>query len=224
MTSQAVGPGGRLAGRYRLDDLLEETAGVRAWKAVDEVLQRPVLVQTIPGDDPRSTALARSARAASVVTDTRFLRVLDVAEEGSTTYVVREWVPGHNLASVLASGPLPPDQAAALTREVADALSVAHRQGLAHLCLDPAAVVFAHDGAIKVAGLATEAVVRGRAVEDPAREEALGLGRLLYAALTGRWPGPVATTLPAAPVVDGRGASPRPVRPGLAAFWPNPCP
>jgi hypothetical protein len=215
VTSQAVGPGGRLAGRYRLDDLLEETAGVRAWKAVDEVLQRPVLVQTIPGDDPRSTALARSARAASVVTDTRFLHVLDVAEEGPTTYVVREWVPGHNLASVLASGPLPPDQAAALTREVADALSVAHRQGLAHLCLDPAAVVVAHDGAVKVAGLATEAVVRGRTVENPAREDALGLGRLLYATLTGRWPGPVATTLPAAPVVDGRVASPRQVRPGI---------
>jgi putative peptidoglycan lipid II flippase len=215
VTSQAVGPGWRLAGRYRLEDLLEEAARISTWKAVDEVLQRPVLVQTVPGDDPRSAELARAARAASVVTDTRFLRVLDVAEEGPTTYVVREWVPGHNLAAVLAAGPLPPDQAATLTREVADALSVAHRQGLAHLCLDPASVVVAPDGAVKVVGLATEAVVRERTVEDPAREDALGLGRLLYSALTGRWPGPSATTLPAAPVVDGRVASPRQVRPGI---------
>ena len=215
MTSQAVGPGWRLAGRYRLEDLLEETTGVRTWRAVDEVLQRPVLVQTVAGDDPRSAELARSARAASVVTDTRFLRVLDVEEEGATTYVVREWVPGRNLATVLSAGPLPPDQAATLTREVADALSVAHRDGLAHTCLDPASVIIAPDGAVKVNGLATEAVIRGRSVDDPAREDALGLGRLLYAALTGRWPGPSAAALPAAPVVDGRIASPRQVRPGI---------
>ncbi|HSK27707.1 MAG TPA: protein kinase family protein [Jiangellales bacterium] len=260
MTSQAVGPGWRLAGRYRLDDLLGESSGVRAWKAVDEVLRRPVFVQTLSDDDPRSAALARSARAASVVTDTRFLRVLDVAQEGGTTYVVREWVPGHDLGTLLASGPLPPDRAATLVREVADALAAAHRQGLSHRCLQPDSVLVTPEGAVKVAGLGTAAVLAGVGDEpgagstgagstgpgstgagstgtaatgtaatgtaatgtaatagDPGRADAVGLGRLLYAALTGRWPagpgGPVG--LPPAPVVDGRVASPRQGRPGI---------
>lgn len=215
MTAQAVRPGRLLAGRYRVEDLLDEVDGVRSWRGVDEVLRRAVFVHTLPTDDPRATALNQAARAASQVGDTRFLQVLDVDAEEDAVYVVREWITGQNLKLLLAAGPLPPDQAAALGGEVAEALANAHEQGLTHLRLEPSSVVVTDDGTVKVAGLATEAALHGAADGDPGEVDAAGIGRIVYAALTGRWPDGDGYGLPAAPRIDGRIASPRQVRPGV---------
>ncbi|MFW6092271.1 MAG: protein kinase family protein, partial [Actinomycetota bacterium] len=215
MTAQAVRPGRLLAGRYRVEDLLDEVDGVRSWRGVDEVLRRAVFVHTLATDDPRATALTQAAQAASQVGDTRFLQVLDVDSEEDTVYVIREWITGQNLKLVLAAGPLPPDQAAALGGEVAEALASAHQQGLTHLRLEPSSVLISDDGTVKVAGLATEAALHGAVDGDPGEVDAAGIGRILYAALTGRWPDGDGHGLPAAPRIDGRIASPRQVRPGV---------
>lgn len=215
MTTQAVRPGQLLAGRYRVEDLLDEMGDVRSWRAVDEVLSRAVFVHTVPTDDPRADALAGAARAASQVGDPRFLQVLDVDAEDDTVYVVREWITGQNLKALLAEGPLNAEQAATLGRELALALASAHAQGLTHQRLEPSSVVVAPNGSVKVAGLATEAALHGAADADPGEVDAAGIGRILYAALTGRWPDDEGHGLPIAPRIDGRFASPRQVRPGV---------
>lgn len=215
MTAQAVRPGRLLAERYRVEDLLDEVDSVRSWRGVDEVLRRDVFVHTLPTDDPRAEPFAAAARAASQVGDARFLQVLDVDAESDAVYVIREWITGQNLKLLLADGPLTPDQAAALGREVAEALANAHRQGLTHLRLEPSSVVIAPNGSVKVAGLAIEAALHGREDGDAGELDAAGVGRILYAALTGRWPDGGDKGLPAAPRIEGRVASPRQVRPGV---------
>lgn len=215
MTVQAVQPGQLLAGRYRVEDLLDETTGVRSWRAIDEVLSRAVFVHTMPTNDDRAESVTNAARAASQVGDPRFLQVLDVDVEADTVYVVREWITGQNLKMLLADGPLTADQATALGREVAEALASAHRQGLTHRRLEPSSVVIAPNGSVKVAGLATEAALHGSPDGDPAELDAAGVGRVLYAALTARWPDDDGQGLPVAPRIDGRFASPRQVRPGV---------
>jgi putative peptidoglycan lipid II flippase len=215
VSEPAVGPGRLLAGRYRVEDLLDEEAGVRSWRAIDAVLSRPVFVQTLPAGDPRAAHVTDAARAAAQVRDSRFLQVLDVDVEDDTAYVVREWMSGRDLTVLLAGGPLSPDQAGALAREVAEALAAAHHDGLTHLLLRPGSVLITPDGGVKVAGLATEAAVHGVAATDPGVADAAGVGRVLYAALTGRWPDGGGQGLPEAPVIDGRVASPRQVRHGV---------
>lgn len=215
MTQPAVGPGRVLAGRYRVEDLLDAAAGMRSWRAVDAVLSRPVLVVTLPADDARADAVTSAARAAAMVRDSRFLQVLDVDVDESVAYVVREWISGRDLTVLLADGPLAPSQAAALAREVAEALTTAHHDGLTHLLLRPASVLITADGGVKVAGLATDAAIHGAGPGDPAEIDAAGIGRILYAALTGRWPESGEHGLPEAPRIDGRVASPRQVRPGV---------
>ena len=215
MSEPAVGPGRVLAGRYRVEDLLDEDAGVRSWRAVDEVLSRPVLVQTLPAGDPRAEQITDAARAAAQVRDSRFLQVLDVDVEDDIAYVVREWMSGRDLTVLLAAGPLSPEQAGALAREVAAALATAHGDGLTHLLLRPGSVLITPDGGVKVAGLATEAAVHGASAGDPGEIDAAGVGSVLYAALTGRWPNRGGHGLPEAPTIDGRVASPRQVRPGV---------
>jgi hypothetical protein len=66
-----------------------------------------------------------------------------------------------------------------------------------------------------VAGLGTEAALHGAPDADPGQVDASGIGRILYAALTGRWPDADGHGLPVAPRIDGRFASPRQVRPGV---------
>ena len=89
--SEQAGPSRMLAGRYRVEDLLDHVQGVRSWRAVDEVLSRAVYVQTLSADDPRAAQITAAARAAAQVRDSRFLQVLDVDVEGAVAYVVREW-------------------------------------------------------------------------------------------------------------------------------------
>ena len=87
--SEQAGPSRVLAGRYRVEDLLDDVSGVRSWRAVDEVLSRAVYIQTLPADDSRAARIIEAARAAAQVRDPRFLQVLDVDVERGLAYVVR---------------------------------------------------------------------------------------------------------------------------------------
>jgi hypothetical protein len=210
-----VEPGRLLAGRYRVEDLLAERAGARLWRAVDEVLRRSVAVDVLPTDSPRASALVEAARRAAVVTDGRFLRVLDAAEENGDVYVVREWAPGEPLDRVLADGPLTHRRAAWIAHEVAEAVGVAHSSGIYHLRLVPENVIVTDTGGVKIIGLATDAALHGVRHADAEEEDVRGIGRLLYAALVACWPGGPACSLPAAPTEHGRVLRPGRVRAGV---------
>src|SRR5215475_10055989 len=55
----------RLEGRYRLEDRLAASGGWSAWKAIDEILARPVSVITFASGFPRLQEVVTAARAAS---------------------------------------------------------------------------------------------------------------------------------------------------------------
>lgn len=220
VASQAAEPGTLLAGRYRLDELLATNAGALTWRGTDEVLSRPVALHLLPAGDPRTDALADAARAAAGLADPHFLRMLDVSVDpadgnGLYAFVVREWVSGRNLAEALTDGPFDADDAVYVARELASAMASAHRAGLAHLRLEPDTVVLADNGQVKVVDLAVDQVLRGTSADDTTRVDTQGVGRVLYACLTARWPdGPVGG-LSAAPTQDGRLCSPRQVLAGV---------
>ena len=215
MSNQTVSPGALLAGRYRIAELLAEIDGARVWRAVDEVLSRAVVVDVLPVGDPRTNLLFDAARRAAAANDPRFLRVLDCDMHDGVTYCVREWAGGRSLERMLSSGPLTGQQAGWLAREVSEALENLHRTGYAHGAISPATVVVTDAGAIKVIGVSTEAALRSSGAGSP-EEDVHSLGELLYASLTGRWPGPApAWGLQPAPVEHGRLLSPRQVRAGV---------
>ncbi len=233
MSSDEIGPSTLLTGRYRLEELLAETSSandpaagpVRTWRAVDEVLSRPVVAHVVDRDHPRAQDMVTAARAAAAVNDPRLIRVFDAHTEG-VAYVIREWFDADSLAStVLGSGPLDPDRAGQLARNAAEALAFAHGAGMAHRWLDPHCVLLGDDDAVKILGLGIDLALRGLPDDaarpelwaDPgARDDARGLGLVLHAALTGRWAGTTPSTLSAAPrTAAGRILSPRQCRPGV---------
>jgi serine/threonine protein kinase len=207
--------GMRLGGRYRL----EGPGGpcpASSWRAVDEVLARPVTVRFLPPGLPLAAAALAPVRAAARLADPRLARIFDADDRGGLPYLVCERAPGRRLDDLLAAGLPAPGLAAAIIAEAADALAVAHAAGVPHLCLTPRSLLWDGSG-VKITGLGIDAALRGSAAADPAAADARALGQVLYALLTGYWPGNVRTALPPAPRMRQALCSPRQVRAGLPA-------
>jgi hypothetical protein len=217
MSTYTSEPGTRLAGRYRLVDQVSSGTGWTYWKATDETLARSVTVLTFATGFPRVTETVTAARAASRLGDPRFAQVFDVEDGEELAYVVLEWVAVESLLDMLLSeGPLDPPRAAAMMVEAARAIAAAHEIGLAHLRLDPACVHWTVGGGVKIAGLGIDAALAGPALtasedgaDDPELTDTQDLARLLYAALTGYWPGQPGSA------ESAPGPSPQATRPAL---------
>ena len=193
----------RLAGRFLLEQQLRVTSGADIWLALDEKLNRSVAVYLMSSGAASTSEVLSAARFAAGVPDTRFVQVLDAVDDGTSAYVVTEWLTDAvDLASRLAGGPMPVWEAVVLAREVAEAMASAHASGLTHLRLDPYNVLRTESGQVKIHGLRLEAALSGlvpASVEDARTADVRGIGGLLYASLTAHWPWGEAYGLAAAP-------------------------
>jgi serine/threonine protein kinase len=216
MSTYTSEPGTRLAGRYRLVDQVAAGSGWTMWKAQDETLARPVSVLTFAPGFPRIAQVVTAARAASRLTDPRLAQVFDVEDGGDQAYVVLEWVGGETLTDLLCDGPLEPARACALIADAARALAGAHAAGQVHLRLTPDTLRWTRSSGVKITGLGIDAALAGdglvgAAAGEPTRTDTIDLAALLYASLTGYWPGESQTALPPAPESDGAICTPRQV-------------
>jgi hypothetical protein len=216
-------PGLVLDGRYRLDQVRADhqvTPRTRSvlWRATDDALGRYVAIQLVhDGDRRRRRRLVRAATRASTVTDARFVRLYDVGEvelaTGPAVWIASEWVDAPTLTALLRDEPLAAPVATEVVRQCAEALAAAGETDVWHGRLHPDQVHVPSTGTVRISGLATAAALH----EAPgdAGTDVRGLGGLLFAALTGRWPLPDWTGLP---VVRGSVAAqghPRMVRAGV---------
>jgi len=209
MSTYTSEPGTRIAGRYRLVDQVTTGNGWTRWKAMDETLARPVSVLTFAPGFPRVSQVVTAARAASRLTDPRMAQVFDVEDAGGQAYIVLEWVGGETLTEMLAEGPLDPGRACSLVSDATRALMGAHALGQAHLQLTPDSLCWTRSSGIKITGLGIDGALAGDgltgpAAYDPAVADTMALAGLLYAALTGYWPGEQPSRLPAAPGLGRR--------------------
>ena len=216
--------GDLLSTRFRIEELIGVRDGIETWRSHDLVLSRDVVAHVIPGDSPYTADLLQAARKGAIATDSRFLRVLDAVSldndpRGIGGYIVCEYAHGSSLTNLLKHGPLSALEAAWVVRELADALTSLHGQGLFHEQLIPDNVVITTLGAVKLVGFGIEAGFHpNSSVKWSDREAAdvRGLASLLYAMLVLRWPGGEAWGLPAAPVVGGEIAPMSSVAPGVS--------
>src|SRR5215472_8729995 len=219
-----------LGGRFRLDERISlddqvsgfpgpcgsswEARGLSLWKATDQLLSRPVTIYLLPaGPVPR--AVTDAVQAAAKVSDPRLATIYDTDFDRQCPYIVAEWTPGTHLEDLVLSGLPSPALAAAMIADAADALAVAHQAGRPHLCLGPRSLRWEAGSGLKITGLGIDAALSGAAAADPAAADTMALGWMLYALLTGCWPGDGPTALPAAPRHKGRVYTPRQVRAGV---------
>jgi hypothetical protein len=213
--SEGAGPAIWLGGRLRLDERIAAAGALSLWKATDALLCRPVTVHLLPRGVPVPPHVAEAVQAAARVNDPRLATIYDTNYSIDGPYIVSEWTPGTHLEDLVLSGLPRPALAAAMIADAADALAVAHQAGRPHLCLGPRSLRWDTGSGLKITGLGIDAALFGAAVADPAAADTMALGWMLYALLTGYWPGDEPTALPAAPRHKGRVYSPRQVRAGV---------
>ena len=220
-------PSIRLGGRFRLDERMTVASGpgslaaggIALWKATDEVLHRPVTVHVLPGGEPVPGHVVTALQAAARVNDPRLATVYDTDFAAQVPYIVSEWAPGTHLEDLVLSGLPRPALAAAMIADAADALAVAHKADRPHLRLGPRSLRWDTRSGLKITGLGIEAALfaadQPAASADAGAADTMALGRMLYALLTGFWPGHETTAIPAAPRNKGRVYTPRQVRAGV---------
>lgn len=185
-----TGISGSHVGRYVLDDLVANSSASELWRATDEALQRHVGVRLIASSDPRAEQIKKAATAAAKVHDRRLVQVLDVIEAPDYVAVITEWVPGRSWSEYL-SEPWAAHDAAVVAYEVGRALQAAHRHGVTHGRIRPASVIITDTNEVRLRGLGVDAALYGVAPPgDPRVADLHGIGAIIFAALTTKWPDP----------------------------------
>ena len=206
-----------LAGRYELNERIGEGGMAVVFRAKDKLLDRSVAIKILRPEYTKDLMFIESFRresqlAASIV-DPNIVNVYDVGKEGNIYYIVMELVEGEPLSEIIKrEAPLDPRRAASITRQIASALSTAHKHQLIHRDVKPHNVLVTEGDVAKISdfGIAIKArpedadstekkesvmgsihyfspeQARGAYVDE--RSDIYSLGIVLYEMLTGQVP------------------------------------
>ena len=136
-------PGTVIAGRYELVRLLGEGGMGAVYQARQLSMERMVALKLIHAHIASRPEVAarfhREMQACSRIEHPSTIQVFDYGEaEGGRLFLAMEYLEGRSLAAILkADGPLPPERALHVARQIARALGAAHHEGIAHRDLKP---------------------------------------------------------------------------------------
>jgi serine/threonine protein kinase len=106
-------------------------------------------------ESPKSLARFQREVALHVrLSHPNIVRVHDAGEAWGLPYLVMEFVDGQDLDSLVQQqGPLPPTEATECTRQAAEGLAYAHREGIIHRDVKPANLLLDQAGTVKILDL-----------------------------------------------------------------------
>ncbi|MFJ7003437.1 protein kinase [Streptomyces albidoflavus] len=146
-------PGEMIGGRFTLLAPLGSGGMGTVWRARDEVLHREVALKEVRPPDPAMAGpeaaatlrerVLREARALARLSHPHVVTIHQIVDAGAGTHpwIVMELVPGESLADRLQRGPLLPQEAATLGRQLLAALRSAHAAGIHHRDVKPANIL-----------------------------------------------------------------------------------
>lgn len=146
-------PGSTL-GPYEIRARLGAGGMGEVYRARDPRLNRDVAIKILPEafllDRNRISRFQREAHVLASLNHPNIAAIYGLEEQNGLSGLVLELVEGPTLADRIALGPIPPDEAVAIARQIAEALEVAHERGIIHRDLKPANVKVTDDGIVKV--------------------------------------------------------------------------
>lgn len=207
---------GQSFGAFQLCQLLGSGGMGEVWRAIDTRLARAVALKLLSParirDGESRARFFQEVRACSALNHPNIVTVFEAGEQDGRPFLVMEMIEGETLRKVLERGPVEPERALDITRQVLLGLAEAHAVGILHRDIKPENVMLRTDGYVKVVdfGLAqimrdsvdtritaTDAVVGTPMYMSPeqasgvlldARSDVFSLGIVLYEMLSGRRP------------------------------------
>lgn len=146
-----------LGNRYEIIKKIGDGGMAFVYKAKDILLNRIVAVKVLRpefvDDDEFLGKFKREAEAVASLSHPNIVNVYDVGEDGKVHYIVMEYIDGENLKEIIKNeGTLDEYTALDITKQIAMALSAAHKKGIIHRDIKPHNILISNEGrVVKVA-------------------------------------------------------------------------
>jgi eukaryotic-like serine/threonine-protein kinase len=138
-------------GPYQIESPLGEGGMGEVYRARDVRLDRTVAIKVLSSHLSSSPELKqrmeREARAISALNHPHICHLYDIGSQDGTDYLVMEFLEGQTLAERLRKGAMPLNEVLKIAIAIAEALTVAHRQGIVHRDLKPGNIMLTRAGA-----------------------------------------------------------------------------
>lgn len=203
-----------LAGRYELLEKIGDGGMAVVYKAKDKLLNRYIAVKVLRPEFTKDPTFVenfkRESQAAAGLSHPGIVGVYDVGREGNINYIVMELVEGKTLNEVIAEeAPMNYKKVIDISKQVASALKVAHKNKIIHRDVKPHNIMITNDGRVKLADFGIAKAVndatlstgskiigsvhyfspeqaRGNYIDE--RSDIYSLGIVMYEMLTGEVP------------------------------------
>lgn len=206
-----------LAGRYELIEKIGDGGMAVVYKAKDRLLNRYVAVKILRPEFTRDAqfidSFRKESQAAAGLQHPNIVNVYDVGKEGNIYFIVMELIDGRPLSDIIEeNGPLDYRNVIEIGKQVAAALSLAHKNHIIHRDVKPHNIMITKDGVAKLAdfgiakAISSSTIVnkddggqvmgsvhyfspeqaRGKYVDE--KSDVYSLGIVLYEMLTGEVP------------------------------------
>lgn len=136
---------GASIGRYTIGERLGQGGGGTVFRATRSMPRREVALKVIPSDLAATPGFREQflheADVLAELNSPHIVAIHDVGEEDGFLFIATDLVPGGDLGTRLARGPVPLKPALTLAAQVAQALTAAHHSGIVHGDVKPTNVL-----------------------------------------------------------------------------------
>jgi serine/threonine-protein kinase len=145
---------GSTLGNYKILEKLGAGGQGTVYRAVDSKLGRTVVIKVLPEElvakEANVKRFEREARLASALDHANICTIFDLNTINGIHFIAMQYIPGRNVRQLVHGKPLQLESALSIAIQVADALAVAHAQGIIHRDIKAGNVMVTGQGQAKV--------------------------------------------------------------------------